>query len=441
MLLVSSVDCCELAVCGLRNKNLYSEEIMRRIYAVFSGRRCSLSRTMLCMLAILLRVLAYVFCVDFLEKRPELNVPQNSFRRLVDGVHMAGDGISPYDGDMVHCQPVLLYLFGALISCRGLLLAFFVALDLMTSEVLRIIAVRYMKERGSSMDDIERIADLVSKCYMLNPLAIATCAVFSLSVVYNFITSLFILTFVKGCLLCSSVLYGLLVHLSLYSAIYMCALLVKFSTLKERVQAIVYSAIALVTLLFFNRFLNASGWNHIDSSYMFLLDVRDLTPNVGIFWYFFIEVFSHFRHFFLWVFQVNILVYLVPLSLTLRSNSFLLLHQLLILVSVFSSYPSMAESLVYLSLLPLFENLKKYFRWGLVIGAALATAIFLTPIMWQMWVVSGSGNANFYFAATLTYSVAQIFLLTDLLYGHLRQKVAEERGITDENKVILLILK
>lgn len=48
-------------------------------------------------------MLAYVFCVDFLEKRPELNVPQNSFRRLVDGVHMAGDGISPYDGDMVHC--------------------------------------------------------------------------------------------------------------------------------------------------------------------------------------------------------------------------------------------------------------------------------------------------------------------------------------------------
>lgn len=51
------------------------------------------------------------------------------------------------------------------------------------------------------------------------------------------------------------------------------------------------------------------------------------------------------------------------------------------------------------------------FRWGLVIGAALATAIFLTPVMWQMWVVSGSGNANFYFAATLTYSVAQVMIL------------------------------
>lgn len=52
------------------------------------------------------------------------------------------------------------------------------------------------------------------------------------------------------------------------------------------------------------------------------LDVRDLTPNVGIFWYFFIEVFDHFRPFFLWVFQINILVYLVPLSLTLRYISY-----------------------------------------------------------------------------------------------------------------------
>ncbi|VDO13148.1 unnamed protein product [Brugia timori] len=208
-----------------------------------------------------------------------------------------------------------------------------------------------------------------------------------------------------------------------------------------------------------------------------LLDVRDLTPNVGIFWYFFIEVFNHFRRFFLWVFQINILVYLVPLSLTLRSNAFLLLQQLMILISVFTSYPSMADCLIYLSLLPLFENLKKCsfynllysyslyeqiilafknnnsfrfllfrlfhedFRWGLISGGALLVTIVLAPVMWQMWIVTGSGNANFYFAATLIYSVAQIFLLTDLLYGYLRLKLVERRGITDESKIAVLMFK
>ncbi|VDK38798.1 unnamed protein product, partial [Gongylonema pulchrum] len=246
------------------------------------------------MLAILLRVLAYFFCIEFLEKRPELIVPQNSFRRLVDGIQMFSDGVSPYDGDM---QPVLLYLFGAFIGHPALLLAFFVALDVITSEILRNVAMHYMRENGSANDDVERVAD-----YILNPVTVATCAVFSLSVLYNFITALFIFAFVKGCVLCTSVLYGVLAQFSLYPAIYICSLLVKFSTLKERIQVVMYSLTTFFALLLFNRFLNGGSWNFIDSTYMFLLDVRDLTPNVGIFWYFFIEVFNHFRLFFLWVF-------------------------------------------------------------------------------------------------------------------------------------------
>lgn len=35
------------------------------------------------------------------------------------------------------------------------------------------------------------------------------------------------------------------------------------------------------------------------------LTVSDLTPNVGMWWYFFTEMFEHFRSFFLGVFQVR----------------------------------------------------------------------------------------------------------------------------------------
>lgn len=368
--------------------------MVNKQYAVLSNYRLAVNRLLICMLAVFLRILAYIYCIDFLKKRPELSVPQNSFRRLIDGVYMLRDGVSPYDGDMIHCQPILLYLFTAVIDHPNLLLIIFLSFDVVTSEILRMIAIVYLKNHGSSVENIERIANLVSKCYMLNPIAVASCAIFSLSVVCNLITALFILAFVK-----------------------------------------------VTALLFFNYFLNGNNWNYIDSTYKFLLDVRDLTPNVGIFWYFFIEVFNHFRRFFLWVFQINILVYLVPLSLTLRSNAFLLLQQLMILISVFTSYPSMADCLIYLSLLPLFENLKKYFRWGLISGGALLVTIVLAPVMWQMWIVTGSGNANFYFAATLIYSVAQIFLLTDLLYGYLRLKLVERRGITDESKIAVLMFK
>ena len=41
------------------------------------------------------------------------------------------------------------------------------------------------------------------------------------------------------------------------------------------------------------------------------------------------------------------------------------------------------------------------------------------PIMWYLWIHSGSANANYYFGMTLTYSLAQIFLLLDVIHSFL----------------------
>lgn len=51
------------------------------------------------------------------------------------------------------------------------------------------------------------------------------------------------------------------------------------------------------------------------------LQVSDLTPNMGLFWYFFTEMFEHFRNFFLWVFQLNAFFYCIPLTIKLRYNN------------------------------------------------------------------------------------------------------------------------
>lgn len=54
---------------------------------------------------------------------------------------------------------------------------------------------------------------------------------------------------------------------------------------------------------------------------LFRLTVPDLTPNVGVFWYFFTEMFEHFHLLFLWTFQLNLIVYVVPLALVLKLGS------------------------------------------------------------------------------------------------------------------------
>lgn len=50
----------------------------------------------------------------------------------------------------------------------------------------------------------------------------------------------------------------------------------------------------------------------------FRLFVPDLSPNIGLWWYFFIEIFDHFRDFFLLTFNVHIASYSFPLTIKYR---------------------------------------------------------------------------------------------------------------------------
>jgi GPI transamidase subunit PIG-U len=52
--------------------------------------------------------------------------------------------------------------------------------------------------------------------------------------------------------------------------------------------------------------------------YLHLILATDLAPNIGLWWYFFIEMFDHFRNFFLLAFNVHLISYVAPLSIKYR---------------------------------------------------------------------------------------------------------------------------
>lgn len=58
----------------------------------------------------------------------------------------------------------------------------------------------------------------------------------------------------------------------------------------------------------------------LSSVYSTILSVPDLTPNIGLHWYFATEMFDHFRSFFVAVFQMHTAVYVVPLAIKFRRN-------------------------------------------------------------------------------------------------------------------------
>lgn len=137
--------------------------------------------------------------------------------------------------------------------------------------------------------------------------------------------------------------------------------------------------------------------------------------------------------FFLCVFQLNAIIYVVPLSTLIRKNPTLLASVLLITVSLFSPYTSYAETALYLPTLAAFFDLHKFLRQRLVTGCTLLATFVLSPIMWAMWVTIGSGNANFFFAIVWVFNLAQIFISADLISSFLRAELVRENG--GENEV------
>ena len=52
--------------------------------------------------------------------------------------------------------------------------------------------------------------------------------------------------------------------------------------------------------------------------------VDDLSPNMGLWWYFFAEIFEHFRGFFIFVFHAQSVLLLVPLTIRLQHTPLVL---------------------------------------------------------------------------------------------------------------------
>ena len=75
---------------------------------------------------------------------------------------------------------------------------------------------------------------------------------------------------------------------------------------------------AISALLYASYLLTDHSWEFLRSTYGVQLLLPDLLPNVGLWWYFFIEMFDSFREFFLGVFWLHLAAYVGGLSIRIR---------------------------------------------------------------------------------------------------------------------------
>lgn len=190
----------------------------------------------------------------------------------------------------------------------------------------------------------------------------------------------------------------------------------------------VLSVSVIMSILFgMSYIITDNSWEFLARTYGIQLTLSDLTPNVGLWWYFFIEIFDSFRGFFLAVFWLFLLGYVGALSIRLRSQPLAAISILLGIFSIFKPYPSVSDAGLFLAVLPLFRHLFPLMRYTFVASSVVLYSTFLGPAFYHLWVYAGSGNANFFYAITLVWSLGQSLLVSDLAFAVLRDELDIER--------------
>lgn len=143
-----------------------------------------------------------------------------------------------------------------------------------------------------------------------------------------------------------------------------------------------------------------------------MLVVDDLTPNIGLHWYFFAEMFEVFRPLWHFVFAAVAAAAVVPIAIRLPHRPLMVATVQSCAAAMMKPYPSVTDVAQYLALLPLLGCQLEgggFPLAALVAVGALVAA--LGPPMWHMWVYFGSANANFYYAVTLAFGAWQAILI------------------------------
>ena len=184
---------------------------------------------------------------------------------------------------------------------------------------------------------------------------------------------------------------------------------------------------SLSVLLGLSYLLTGNSWEFLGRTYGIQLTLSDLTPNVGLWWYFFIEMFDSFKSFFLAVFWLHLSSYTGGLSIRLRSQPLAVLTILLGIFTIFKPYPSIADASLFFAMLPLWRHVFPLMRYSFVASSTILYSTFLGPAFYHLWIYAGSGNANFFYAITLVWSLGQSLIVSDLTFAILRDEWEVDR--------------
>ncbi|KAF1934150.1 PIG-U-domain-containing protein [Didymella exigua CBS 183.55] len=382
---------------------------------------------------------------NLLAGRVEVSTPVTSFKRLQEGLFLYTHNVSPYDGGLYHQAPLLLPIFSLLPNPSYHPIAaniVFTVVDLLSAYALAQVAqsgtAAVSRLFSSSRKDLRWSSTAIATGFLYNPFTVLTCLARSTSA----LTNLFVLTAMANASQGASSTFILALSFAAYLGMHpillfppLLVLLYDARAAKTKTApnawlfAITHTLglTAVCSALLAASALLTGSWDFLAATYGVRLLLPDLTPNVGLWWYFFIEMFDSFREFFLGVFWLHAASYMPGLTIRLHKQPLFVACTLTGIFAVFTPYPSIADAALYLSLVPLFRHLFPLMRYTFVASAAVLYASFLGPAFYHLWIYAGSGNANFFYAITLVWSLGLSIIIGDSLFAALRDELDVER--------------
>jgi len=253
--------------------------------------------------------------------------------------------------------------------------------------------------------------------YLFNPYTLLSCLAKSTTTLDNTLLLTAIAFACEGLSVPASFLLAVAAHTSLYPALLLPAIAMQLAAVSKPTGTVTQNIVLFIGSFSLLTGLNSLmvGWSWILPTWGVIITVSDLTPNVGMWWYFFTEMFDHFRTFFLGVFQLHNLIYVAPICLRLRHDP---LFAILILVAIFGtwkSYPTLGDTAPWVGLLGCFPEVTSNLRHPLFTLAVHLYTSILLPLLHSLWLLTGTGNANFFYAATMVYGLNASLAIVDVL--------------------------
>ncbi|KAJ1304638.1 hypothetical protein OPQ81_005779 [Rhizoctonia solani] len=389
---------------------------------------------------------------EYIQDDYQLTSPVTSFVRLKEGIFLSEKGIDQYTGGVFLHSPLFLALFSTVfpLSTFGSAILWAV-LDGVAAWSL----VKLWRLRSSVRDDRKEV--LISVIHMLNPYNILPTLARSTATID---TALAVLTLLFACQKRTGpalVALAALVHISLPSVLIVVPVIMiltdpraPMSMLSNPISgdkkekngtndtparpswwkiALVAAEWAMYMGVFaFSGYLAVGSWNWVWGSWGAVVTMSDATPNCGLWWYFFTEMFDHYRPFFLFTFSAHPLIYIAPICMKFRHDPFYSTFLLLGVSATLKSYPTLADAGLFVSLMSLFPETFPYLRHPLPTFLLHLHSALLMPLASYLWLSQGTGNANFLYAATLVFGLANLAMVVDAVWAGLRAAFVTEEG-------------